>query len=160
VACGRSSKLSNRALFRSRLAEAALIHVDARVLALHLIGNARFTDLTRLLFAGLKAGDYRAQTSSVTVYQLLAEPYRRGEAEKARMTERLLDTIPGLAIVPVSTQVAAQAAQVKAQLGGGTERAIQVASAFLADADMFLTDRSALRRIAGMSVECLESYVT
>jgi predicted nucleic acid-binding protein len=140
------------------LTDAGLIHVDARVLGLHLIGDVRFIDLTRLLFAGLKAGEYRAQTSSVTLYQLLAEPYRRGEDEKARMAERLLETIPGLEITPVSAAVAAHAAQVKAQLGGGTERAIQVASAFLAEADMFLTDRSTLRRIAGMSVECLESY--
>jgi len=140
------------------MAESGLIHIDARVLGLHLIGERRFTDLTRLLFTGLKAGDYRAQTSSVTLYQLLAEPYRRGETDKAQIAERLLESIPGMEIVPVTAAVAAQAAQVRAQLGGGTERAIQVASAFLGDADTFLTDRSALRRIAGMSVECLESY--
>lgn len=145
-------------MFRARLTEAALVHVDARVLAFHLIGHPRFTPLTRVLFAGLKAGDYRAQTSAISHYQLLAEPYRRGEDGTAAASRRLLDSLPGLKIVDVSSAVASQAALVQAQLGGRGERAIQVATAFLGDADVFLTDRSTLRRIAGMTVESLESF--
>lgn len=76
----------------------------------------------------------------------------------AAASGRLLDNLPGLKVVDVSSAVASQAALVQAQLGGRGERAIQVATAFLGEADVFLTDRSTLRRIAGMTVESLESF--
>ena len=141
------------------MTEAGLVHVDARVLALHLLGDPRFTGLTRVFFAGLKSGEYRAQTSAIGLYQLLAEPYRRADGATAERARRLLETIPGLAVFDVTPAVAAQAAIVQAQLGGRTERALHVATAFLAEADVFLTDRSTLRRIAGMAVETLESFL-
>lgn len=138
------------------LASASRIHIDASVLGLHMTGDPRYTPLTRSLFDLLAGGDLTASTSAVSVYQLLVEAYRRGAAETAATAERYLTTIPGLEVLDVSPAIARQAAQVRAQLGGGSERAIQIATALSIGAEAYLTQRSAFRRVAGMSVESLE----
>lgn len=150
--------MSRRARFRERLEEAGLVHVAPRPLAAHLVGRGRFVALTRLLFDTLEAGDVRAQTSSLTLYQLLAEPYRRGREEEAGRAADYLGAVRGLELVPVSAELARQAARVRARLGGRTERAIQIATALEAGAELYVDEDSGLRRIAGMRVLDLEDY--
>ena len=61
-------------------------------------------------------------------------------------------------MVPVSGTISRQAAQVMAQIGGGLTRAIQIATALSSDSEIYVTQRSALRRIAGLSVAQLDAY--
>lgn len=145
---------------REVLTEAKRIHVDAGVLALHLLAHPRYTPLTRMLFGLLAEDRIRASTSAMSVYQLLVEAYRRGEADTARTVEQCLSTVPGLDVIPVTNAIARQAAEVRAQLGGGVERAIQIATALGGKAEVYLTRHSSFRRVAGMRVESLDLYST
>jgi predicted nucleic acid-binding protein len=151
--------VSLRARFTDRLEEARRVHVDARVLAYHLLGRPPYADLARLLLDGVRSGRIAAQTSSLSLYQLLAEPYRTGSGEAAGRVARFVSAFPGLDMVPVGASVARQAAQVQARLGGRPERSIQVATALAGDADLFVTRGSGLRRIAGMEVLDLDDYL-
>lgn len=150
--------MSARARFRELLQDARRVHVDARVLAFHLLATDRYLDLTRLLFSTLRAGEVVGQTSAVSFFQLLSEAYRAEAAEDADRLLRTLTVVPGLEVVPLSASLAAQAAQVRARLGGRSERAMQIATALGGAADLFLTQGSGLRRIAGMAVTDLEDY--
>ena len=141
-----------------RLGRAHLVHLDARVLAFHLLGEGPLVALTREVVGAMRDGRVRAQTSVMTLYQLLAELYRRGESARASELARDLTVHGGLLMVPASPEIAIQAAEVRAQLGGRPERALQVATALVARADVFLTTESGLRRIAGMSVLNLEDF--
>lgn len=150
--------LSARARFRERLEEVRRLHVDARVLAFHLLATERYVELTRLLFGALRSGPVEGQTSAVSLYQVLSEVYRGEAGPEADRLLRLLTVHPGLDVVPLGPGLAAQAAQVRARLGGPTERAMQIATALSGGADLYLTEGSGLRRIAGMSVVNLEDY--
>jgi predicted nucleic acid-binding protein len=134
------------------------VYVDASVLALHLTGNPTYLPLTRALLHGLRDGQFEGLTSAITIYQLLVEPYRSGQEETAEAVERLLAALPGLELVPVSPTICRQAAQVKAQIGGELPRAIQIATALAGDSEIYVTRRSTLRRIAGLSVVQLDVY--
>ena len=151
--------MSRRAQFRARLEEAGSVLIDARVVGLHLLADPRFLDLTRLVFAGLRAGAIRGQISAMALYQLLAEVFRRGQEEQARQIATILTVHPGLELLPVTAEIAVQAAQVRAQLGGRTERALQIATGLVGGADLYLTQNSGLRRIVGMSVMNLEDFL-
>lgn len=143
-----------------RLSETHLVHIDAPVFARHLLGDEPLaTEMDRVLRA-VRDGQVRAQTSALTLYQILAEVYRVGSADLARDIARSMQVHAGLGMVSASPEVAVQAAEVRAQLGGRPERAIQIATALLAGADIYLTTRSGLRRIAGMSVLNVEDYAT
>lgn len=151
--------MSLRAQFTDRLERARRVHVDARVLAYHLLARRPYAELSRLLLEGVRSGKIEAQTSAISLYQLLAEPYRSGEEDAAARTARFLSAFPGLEVAPVGVAVARQAAQVQARLGGRPERSLQVATALAGDADLFVTRGSGLRRIAGMEVLDLDDYV-
>lgn len=150
--------MSAEATFRDLLEGARRVHVDARVICHYLMADPRFLELTRVLFRGLRTGTIRGQTSALSFYQLFSEIYRRDAAAQADEVAKLLTIYPGLVIVSVTAEVALQAAEVRAQLGGRTERAVQIASALGADADVYLTEGSGLRRIAQMNVVNLEDY--
>jgi predicted nucleic acid-binding protein len=152
--------VADLARLRDALSEAELVHIDASVLGLHLMGEPRYTPLTRMLFESMAEGRVRAATSAISVYQLLVEAYRRGESETARTIEQCLAAVPGLEVVPVSSEIARQAAEVRAQLGGSTERAVQIATALSVRAGTYLTQHSSFRRVAGMSVESLDLHST
>ena len=137
---------------RERLGEPALVHVDARVLAFHLLGTERHLAATRALFAALRDGAFQGQASAYSLYQLLAEPYRREAEGRVDDVVRRLTVSPGLEWVPVTPDIAGAAAQVRARLGGPAGRAVQIATALEREADVFLTEGSGLRRIAGTAV--------
>ncbi len=151
--------MGTRARLKTTLEQAGVVHLDASVFALHATGHPRYVDLTRVVFGGLRAGEFEAQTSAVTLFQLLAEPYRRGREERALRAEACVTALPNLRILPVSPAIARQAAGVRAQLGGSVERALQLATALASEAEVFLTQRSTLRRVAGMRVDSLDAYV-
>lgn len=150
--------MSRRARFRERLEAEGLVHVDARVLAHHLLGAERYTPLTRLLFAGVEEGAVSTQTSAVSLYQLLAEPYRRRREEDARRAADWLTALRGLEVVPVSPEIARRAAQVRARLGGRAERALQIATAVEREADVLLVQGSGIRRVAATAVLDLDDF--
>lgn len=76
----------------------------------------------------------------------------------AEEVEKHLSGCHGLEVVPVTAGIAAQAAQAQAQLGGRIERAIQISTAVDRGADLYLTEGSRLRRIAGIPVADLREF--
>jgi len=148
--------VSETARFAELLEDHDRVHLDASVLALHLAGVPKSIPLTRALFRAMEAGQVAGQTSALSLYQLLAEPYRRGEESTATRIEQLIGSVPGLRVIPLDERIARQAAQVRAQLGGRVERSVQLATALSEGVDLFLAQRSALRRVAGMAVESLD----
>jgi len=142
------------------LAEARVVHIDASVFAVHLAGIPRYLPLTRALLGGLADHAFEGRTSALTLYQLTAEPYRRGRDEAAARVEACVTALPGLRVEPLTASLASQAAAVRAQIGGTFERAGQIATALAGDAELFVTQRSTLRRIAGLGVEQLDAYLT
>ena len=150
--------MSEPGRFLQALTDAGVVHIDAPVLALHLTGDARYVELTRALLGSLADNRFHGRTSAITIYQLLVEPFRHGLELEADTIEACLAALPGLEIIPVTRSIARQAAQVRAQIGGSVERATQIATALAGDSEVFLTQRSTLRRIAGMGVEQLDTY--
>lgn len=150
--------MSSRSQFQEDIEEARRLHLDPCVIAYHMIALSPFVELTRLLFAGLRSEQLRAQTSAISFYQLLTEPYRRGRDDLALQAYKYLSGQRGLEIVPVTGAVARQAAEVQARLGGSHERSIQIATALRRGVRAYVTDRTALRRVAGMEVINLGDY--
>lgn len=151
--------MSDAEEFAGLVTGAERTHLDARVLAYHLVAREPEVALTRRLFRGIRDGEVRAQTSSMTLYQLLSEPYRRGEADLASEAEKMLTGLRGLELVPVSASLSGQAARVRARLGADAATSVQIATAVTEGADLFLTDGSGLRRVAGVRVRNLSDFV-
>lgn len=151
--------MNRAAEFRGRLGAVERVHLDARVLAYHLLGTEPEVALTSLLFSAIREGEARVQSSAVSLYQLLAEPYRRGEPGVAREAEKLLTGLRGFELIPLTPSLAGQAARARARLGTDASTSAQIATAVAEGAELFLTDGSGLRRVAGVRVENLGDYL-
>lgn len=141
-----------------QLRDAKLVHIDARVIALHLLGDPVLGAAAAGVMNRLRDGSIEAQTSSMSLYQILVEVYREGRSELARRIARGLEIHAGLTLIPTTPEIAIQAAEVRAQLGGRPERAIQIATALVRGAEVYLTTGSGIRRIVGMTVINLEDH--
>lgn len=144
--------------FRSDLSGIRRLHLDPSVLARHLRGERPHAELTRVLFQALEDGGPPAQTSTFSVFQLMVEPYRQGADELVRQAASYLSA-SSVELVPVTEEVARRAAEVRARLGSGPGRSMQIASALLGGADCYLTDSSSLRRIADVRVLEMRGYM-
>lgn len=151
--------MSEATRFSDLVRDAERVHLDARVLAYHLLGRDPEVELTRDLFRGIRDGEVRAQSSSMALYQLLAEPYRRSEPELAEEAEKMLTGLRGLDLVAVTAPLSGQAARVRARLGTDPATSVQIATAVTEGADLFLTDGSGLRRVAGVRVRNLSDFL-
>ena len=95
----------------------------------------------------------KGRTSAITVYQLLAEPYRSGHGTGGGAGGEAAGGAARTGNRPaVSPTIARQAAQVKTQIGGGRGAAPFRSRRRLAgDSEVYVTQRSTLRRIAGLA---------
>lgn len=144
--------------FRDDLSGAERLHLDPTVLARHFRGRPPHCKLTRALFALSEDDGPALQTSMFSLFQIMVEPYRRGEAELAERATSYLSAGP-VELLPVSEGVARRAAEVRARLGFGPGRCVQIATALETGADRYLTESSTLRRIAEVRITDLEAYL-
>lgn len=85
-------------------------------------------------------------TSTVTLLEILVHPYRRGESDRVALYYSYLTRYPLVRLEPVTAEIAARAAQVRAVYGFKTPDAIQLATALLGGATLFLTGDRAFRK--------------
>jgi len=101
-----------------------------------------------------------AVTSTLTLAELLVKRYQVGPPSAVDEARAALEALPGLAIVPVDSDVAQEAARIRARSGFLLPDAIQLATAVVHEADAFLTNDSRLNHPgAGIRVLILDDLI-
>lgn len=78
-------------------------------------------------------------TSTVTLLEILVRPYQQGDESAVADYYGYLNQLPGVALTPVTSEIADRAAQLRAAYRFRTPDAIQLATAIEAEATLFLT---------------------
>lgn len=84
-------------------------------------------------------------------------PLRNGDVQLADRYRDILMHSPGLASLPLTGDIAEEAARLRAQHGLRTPDAVQMATALTAGAQVFLTNDARLRPLPAMQVLTLDS---
>ena len=105
------------------------------------------------MFDRIEQGKNPAVTSTITLLELLVQPYRDKKEELAQKIFALTSTYPKLEWVPVTMNVADQAAELRARYRLSTPDAIQLATAIGHNATRFYGNDRGLRRVK--EIECL-----
>jgi predicted nucleic acid-binding protein len=92
-------------------------------------------------------------TSTVTLLELLVQPYRDHKEELAQQIFALTSTYPKIQWAPVTLDVADRAAELRARYRLSTPDAIQLATAISHKATRFYGNDKALRRVK--EIECV-----
>jgi predicted nucleic acid-binding protein len=128
------------------------IALDTSIFIYYLEANLSYVDMAGEVFAWLERSPNTAVTSSLTMTELLVQPYR---AQNERLVNRyfgLLSLFPNLEWVPPDLTIADVAAQLRARYRLRTPDALQGATAICRSATAILTSDAGIARIPQVEV--------
>ncbi|MBE7556359.1 MAG: PIN domain-containing protein [Anaerolineales bacterium] len=143
-----------------RLAAHQLIGLDTSIFIYHFEANQKYLPLTRSILKLVESGQSQGVISTLVVMELTVHPWRINRGDIARQYEALLINFPNLKLVDVSREVARQAAQLRAKYNLRPADALQVATAIISGATLWVSNDKALKRLEpAIEVIVLEDFV-
>jgi predicted nucleic acid-binding protein len=132
------------------------IALDTSVFIYQLESNPRYVGLTDPIFAWLERPDHLAVTSTITMTELLVQPYRDAAVQRADEFFALLTTYPNLDWIAPDLEVAATAARIRATDRLRTPDALQAATAIHAHVTGLVTNDAAFARVEAFETLVLD----
>jgi len=102
----------------------------------------------------------QAVTSTITMLELLVQPYRAADIDRVNKFYALLSTFPHLEWIAPSLTIADLSAQLRAEHRLRTPDALQAATAIARNATGFVSNDPAFRRVAELEVTILDDLLT
>ena len=128
------------------------VFLDTAPLIYFIEGHSAYQLILSRLFDFNDKGGFSFVTSSVTLLEVLVKPLREGQKAIAEQYRDILTTAPGIEIFDVTTDIAEQAAQLRAKYNVRTPDAIQLATCIELGADYFLTNDNRLKAVGETKV--------
>jgi predicted nucleic acid-binding protein len=135
------------------------IALDTSVFIYQLENHPRYVVLTDRVFFWLEQPKGRAVTSTITMTELLVQPYRDGDQRRADEFYGLLSTYPNLNWIAPTLDIADSAARIRAAHGLRTPDALQAATAVQAAASGLITNDSVFKRVTGFETLVLDQVL-
>lgn len=132
------------------------VALDTSVFIYQLEANPRYVGLTDQVFRWVEQPGHAAVTSTITMTELLVQPYRAGDEQRANEFYGLLATYPNLEWIETDLEVADIAARLRAKHRLRTPDAIQAASAVKAQATGLVTNDPVFARVEAFEVLVLD----
>lgn len=144
---------------RQYLARHRRVGIDTSPFIYHAERHPTYAPLSITLFAWIGRGRSLGVTSTLTMTEALALPFRQGRQESAdRMFSALLQ-MPNIEWLAPSLGVAERAARARAGYGLRTLDAIQLATTLTAGATGFVTNDQHFRRVTDVEVLMLDDFL-
>ena len=109
------------------------------------------------VFRWIERPDHLALTSTITLTELLVQPYRDGDEDLVDQFFGLLTTYPNLEWIPPDLAIADTAASLRARYRLRTPDALQAATAVRCRASGFITNDAAFERVEALETLLLDS---
>ncbi len=138
------------------LARHRLVALDTCVFIYAMEGDPRYQRAVAPILSWLTQPGNRGITSTLTLTELLVEPYRKGDEHLINLFYALLTTYPNLEWLPTTLEVADIAADLRARFRLRTPDAIQAACAVKAQATGLVTNDAAFLRVTAFETILLE----
>jgi predicted nucleic acid-binding protein len=119
-----------------------------------------YVDVVKPFFTLVDKGEISIVTSTTTLLEVLVQPFRRGDAYLAQQYRAILLYSPNFAVIELSSDIAEEAARLRALYGLRTPDAIQLATAIVSQASFFLTNDKRLASVKELKVLVLDDLKT
>ena len=116
-------------------------------------------EMIRPFFEVMGSGEFQGVTSIVTLLEVLVHPLRRKDGALAEQYRDILLNSEGLKTVPLSNEIAEEAALLRAEHNLRTPDAIQMATAIHEGASVFVTNDSRLSYLKTPQVLVLDKIL-
>jgi len=131
-----------------------LIGLDTSVFIYQIEANARYLSFTDHIFSWLERPSSQGVTSTITMTELLVQPYRDFDEQRLDEFYALISRFPNLHWVAPNLEIADLAAQLRARYRLRTPDALQAATVLQSQATGLITNDPVFAR-----VEALETLV-
>lgn len=135
------------------------VGLDTSVFIFQVEENKLYFQLTDAVFSWLEGARAQAVTSTVTLLELLVQPYRLADIDRVNKFYALLSTFPHLEWIAPTLQIADMGARLRAEYNLRTPDAVQAATAVSCDATGFISNDTGFRRVAGLDVMVLDDLL-
>jgi predicted nucleic acid-binding protein len=109
--------------------------------------HPEFGEKAKWLLEQIEEGAYSAVASTISLTEILVKPIRDGNLPLEKQYKLLFAHFPNLSVVPVDNAVAERAAFLRGKYGMKTPDALVIASAIIAQADVFVTNDFRLEQV-------------
>jgi uncharacterized protein len=135
------------------------IALDTSVFIYQLEANARYLARTDQIFAWIERPGGKAVTSTITMTELLVQPYRVADQQQADEFYVLLSTYPNLEWIAPNLEIADRAAKLRALHGLRTPDALHAATAVHAGATGLVTNDPVFERVKDFETLLLDKLL-
>ena len=135
------------------------IGLDTSVFIFEIEGNPRYIKLVNPIFFWLDGPKGRGVTSTITMMELLVQPYRLSDIDRVNKLYALLSTYPHPEWIEPTLEIADLAARLKAEYNLKTPDALQAATALACQATGFISNDAAFKRVGGLEVLILDELL-
>jgi predicted nucleic acid-binding protein len=135
------------------------IGLDSNIFIYKMDVNPRYLELATHILEWLEGFNHFGATSTLTMTELLTEPYRDTDEKRVDRCYGLLSTYPNLEWVAPDLVTADLAARFRAQHRMRTPDAIQAATAVLSGATGFISNDPVFRRVEGFEALTLDDLL-
>jgi predicted nucleic acid-binding protein len=102
--------------------------------------HPEFGEKAKAILEEIENGSVAAVASSVSLTEILVKPIREGNLTLEKQYKLLFSHFPNLSILPIDNVVAERAAYLRGKYNIKTPDALIVATALVANADLFITN--------------------
>lgn len=125
-----------------------IVALDSMIFIYLLDEDERFWDKVEALFDRIESGEIKAVTSIVSVIEILSPDKYLDDNQTKTEISRFFQETPGLAVFPVDWEISQKAAELRRENRSlRTPDAIQLATAIIGGADIFITNDRKLRSL-------------
>jgi predicted nucleic acid-binding protein len=126
--------------------------------------DPRYISVVEQIFSEISYGSITGVSSYLSLLEVLIKPIKEGARDIATQYRDLMLNNAFLKLLPLDDKVAETAAELRAKYDGNgfklkTPDAIQIATAILNEADVFLTNDSRLKNVKEINVVVLSEII-
>jgi predicted nucleic acid-binding protein len=137
----------------------SFVGLDSAPLIYFIEKHPVYLPLVRPFFEAMEYGDFQVVTSTLTLTEVLVHPYKYGNPSLAQQYSSILLNSRNLKTLPVTAEIAAEAAQLRASYGLKTPDSIQLATARVGGATAFMTNDDRFASIPGIELIHLDGLL-
>ena len=128
------------------------IGLDTSILIYFIEANPLYGPLAAQVFEWMEAGKVNGVCSTLTLLEVLVQPYRRHDEERAGQFYGLLTTYPHLRWIPLSLEIADLGARLRATYRLKTPDSILIATGLHSEATGFIGNDADMKRVSELDV--------
>lgn len=136
------------------------VALDTAVFIYFLEEHVDYLPIVKPIFEAADRQQLQLYTSVISLLEVLVVPYRQNRQDLLMAYQTILENHPAITLIPVNAHLAQVAAQLRAKYSVRTPDALQVASAIVSGADVFVTNDLRLKAINEVSVKLLKDDLT